>query len=211
MLGPVLFVIFINDLPEEVQSQIYLFTDDTKIYCQINSEEDIKILKSDRKALDEWSRKWLLLLHPDKCKVLNLDKHGTPAEYCMTDIGRNQEIKLEVCESEKELGIWMDSDVSFEKHIAGKVKKMNRNVGITRCTFTYLYEETFLLLYNSQVRPNLEYANPVWSPYKVKHKEVLEICTAACYPTNTNLEGPKLRGMIEEVEPVHLSVPESPW
>ena len=106
VLGPVLVIIFSNDLPNKVQSQIHLFANDTKIYWEIISEHVVEIFRSGLKVLDEWSRKWLLLFHPDKCKVLNLGEHKVPAEYYMTDIGKNQEIKLHVCESEKDLGIW---------------------------------------------------------------------------------------------------------
>ena len=88
-----------------------------------------------------------MIFHPDKCKVLNLGKHEIPAECYMTDIGINQKVKQYLCESEKDLGIWVDSDLSFKQHIAEKLKKANQNVGIIHHTFRYLDEETFVLSY----------------------------------------------------------------
>ena len=71
VLGPILFVIYINDLPEAVESEAYLFADDTKIFRVINSLDDQHILQNDLVKLENWSDKWLLKFHPEKCKHMN--------------------------------------------------------------------------------------------------------------------------------------------
>jgi hypothetical protein len=63
VLGPILFVIYINDLPDTVESDSYLFTDDTKIFSIIKGEDDKEILQDDLTKLEEWSDKWLLKFH----------------------------------------------------------------------------------------------------------------------------------------------------
>ena len=68
VLGPVLFVIFINDLPERVTSEAYLFVDDTKIFCIMKNEEDRGELQKDLNELNKWSNDWLLKFYPQKCK-----------------------------------------------------------------------------------------------------------------------------------------------
>jgi len=69
-----LFVIYINDLPDEMNSHVYLFADDAKIFRCIKSKEDSVMLQTDIHSLESWSEKWLLRFHPDKCHVLLLDK-----------------------------------------------------------------------------------------------------------------------------------------
>ena len=71
VLGPILFVIYINDLPDNLKSECYMFADDTKVFKDINDIEDNKILQNDIQELENWSDKWLLRFHPDKCKVLS--------------------------------------------------------------------------------------------------------------------------------------------
>ena len=72
VLGPILFVIYINDLPEIVESQIYLFADDTKLYRAISDINDQEILQRDLNIMNKWSDIWLLRIHADKCKHMNI-------------------------------------------------------------------------------------------------------------------------------------------
>ena len=74
VLGPLLFVIFINDLPDCVTSEAYLFADDTKIFRVIANEEDRGELQKDLNRLDTWSKDWLLKFHPQKCKFMTIGK-----------------------------------------------------------------------------------------------------------------------------------------
>jgi retron-type reverse transcriptase len=69
VLGPILFVIYINDMPECVNASTYLFADDTKIYKEISCEDDVRGLQADLDQLQKWSDTWLLKFHPNKCKV----------------------------------------------------------------------------------------------------------------------------------------------
>ena len=70
VLGPILFVIYINDMPECVNASTYLFADDTKIYKDISCEDDVSGLQADLDQLQKWSDTWLLKLHPNKCKIM---------------------------------------------------------------------------------------------------------------------------------------------
>ena len=86
----------------------------------------------------------------------------------------NQEIELEKVESEKDLGVIIDQNLTFRAHITSKVNIANKNLGIIFRTFTYIDQEMFLNLYKSIVRPHLEYATPVWSPFYKKDKIIIE-------------------------------------
>jgi hypothetical protein len=79
-----------------------------------------------------------------------------------------------VVNEEKDIGVTIDLELSFDKHISEKVKKANSMCYIIRRSFQYLDHSTFLPLYKSLVRVHLDYASSVWAPYKVKHIEQLE-------------------------------------
>ena len=74
VLGPILFVLYINDLPSTINSNVYMFADDTKIFNNIKSPEYQVVLQKDLDILAKWSDKWLLRFHPNKCKVMHLGK-----------------------------------------------------------------------------------------------------------------------------------------
>ena len=169
VLGPTLFVLYINDLPECVENEVYLFADDTKIYCKIVDAIDAINLQEDLGKLEQWSNKWLLSFHPDKCKVLHLgDKKGPKFVYNMGGT------PLQETECEKDLGVKIDNNLKFSQHIDTIVNKANSIMGIIRRTFKHLDQKTFLKLYKALVRPNLEYAVQVWSPYLKKEIRKLE-------------------------------------
>ena len=128
-LGPLLFVIYINDLLDEIDSDGFLFADDTKIFRKIASQEDSSILQSDINKLQKWSEKWLLKFHPDKCHVLSLGKEErTVHTERYTICGREMDHVFE----EKDLGVVIDSGLTFEEHILTKVQKANVMVGLIK-------------------------------------------------------------------------------
>ena len=171
VLGPLLFVLYINDLPEVVNSNILLFADDTKIFHQVNSREDALSIQKDINALEQWSYKWLLKFNTEKCHVLTLGKLYKiqhTHRYTLYDD------ELEHVFEEKDLGVIVDMNLSFEEHMSSKISKANVIMGLIRRTFSYLDPITFRKLYISFVRPHLEYAQPVWSPHLRKHIKMLE-------------------------------------
>ena len=171
VLGPLLFVLYINDLPDTVQSNVLLFADDTKIFNHISSIDDAIALQKDIDALNHWSDKWLLKFNTDKCHVLTLGKFE---KIMYTHRYTLYGDELDHIFEEKDLGVIFDMELTFEEHIGTKVKKANGLMGLIRRTFSYLDGETFKKLYTSFVRPHLEYANPVWSPHLRKHIKMLE-------------------------------------
>jgi hypothetical protein len=102
VLVPLLFVIFINDLPETVNSDAYLFADDTKIFKIIKSSDDSTILQEDLTKLEEWSDTWLLRFHPDKCKNMHIGKKNDDNSYSL-----HRKLLEKVIE-EKDIGVVID-------------------------------------------------------------------------------------------------------
>jgi len=79
MLGPALFICFINDMPEVVRSFIYLYADNSRIFREVNNEEDSRSLQRDLDQLVQWEGMWQLRLNVDKCKVM----HFVVKRICM--------------------------------------------------------------------------------------------------------------------------------
>ena len=168
VLGPVLFLIFINDLLVGISSLGKLFADDSKIYRKIHSQEDRNILQEDLIKLQEWSQKWLLQFNEDKCKVMHIGSKQQNYEYQL-----NNKV-LEVTTVEKDLGIYVTPNMKVATHVAKVAAKANSMVGRIKRTFSYMDDKMFKALYPSLIRSQMEYAVQAWSPQFKKDILVLE-------------------------------------
>ena len=111
VLGPLLFLIYINDLPDGIMSNIYMYADDIKLYREIKSPEDHQILQNDLTKLCIWSKKWLLKIHPKKCSCLSIGKKKSLCEYVLSSH------VIEQVDSMKDIGVTIDSNLTFNEHI----------------------------------------------------------------------------------------------
>ena len=168
VLGPLLFVIFVNDLPDNVSSSVKMFADDTKIYRNVGQASDVQILQSDLDALLEWSERWQLPFNQDKCKTLCLGRGNDCHAYHM---GGSQLIQTSV---EKDLGVHIDCQLKFREQAAAAVSKASRILAVIRRSFCAIDEATLPLLFRTMVRPHLEYANTVWGPFNREDQKRVE-------------------------------------
>ena len=175
VLGPLLFIIFINDMPEVVDenSLLVLFADDAKLNREIREPEDKDIEQDDVDRLKEWSDENGSSFHPDKCHVLRVGDRETDLRDLFDSYKLGDQVLKAVAE-ERDLGVVIDQDLTFEKHMAEKVNKANQKIGLIRRSFMHLDNEIFLMLYKSLIRPQLEYANQVWAPRTQRQKTMLE-------------------------------------
>ena len=170
VLGPVLFIIFINDLPQNVTSTVKLFADDTKLYRKINRQEDADILQVDINSLIHWSQKWQLPFNIGKCSVIHYGKNNLKMKYKLGDR------EMSISQEEKDLGVTFANDFNFKKHIRNICAKANGRVGLIKRTFSNLTREMFIPLYKSLIRPVLEYCSTVWAPmYRNQTNEIEKI------------------------------------
>ena len=173
VLGPILFIIYINDLPLAAESKVMMFADDTKIYRPIKGTDDQETLQKDVNKLVDWSEKWLLPLHPDKAKVLTVGRRHQPVTSYRLGCSKQAPV-VDKKAYEKDIGVTVDSELKFDRHIAEKVMKANRVLGMIKRSFTHIDMYTFKTLYTAQVRPHLEYAASVWSPAQKKLTTLIE-------------------------------------
>ena len=160
VLGPILFVIFINDMPDTVESMCQLFADDAKLFSNVHirNESNITKLQEDLDKLVKWSETWQLPFNIKKCISLHIGRNNPWHQYKMNGKRLNQVYE------EKDLGILMDNELKFHKHTSAVVKKASRNLGIIKKSFLFLDASTLSTLYKSLVRSHLEYGNVVWGP-----------------------------------------------
>ena len=173
VLGTILSVLYINDLPENIVSNVYMFADDTKIFKTITSPHDQHTLQNDLDYLTSWSSKWLLWFHPDKCNLIHVGK-TIQQEYAYNQKIDNTAYELGGIEEQKVIGVINDSNLEFDKHINQKINKANSIMAVIRRSFTTLNQHNFVPLYKALVRSHLDYAISIWSPYKQKYKDAIE-------------------------------------
>ena len=169
ILGPLLFVLFINDLPDKISpgTNIALYADDTKIWRTIKNDEDHMILQKDIDALHDWSIKNKMNFHPHKCKVLSVTSQNQrnyllPFEkfvYCLNDI------PLDFVESEKDLGIQITSKLNWKEHVFYICSKANRMLGLVKRTCHFVKNPSQKrALYVSLVSSQFNHCSSVWRP-----------------------------------------------
>ena len=105
VLGPLLFLIYMNDLEDEISSSVLKFADDTKIFRELKGNKDCSILQSDLDKLVSWSQRWQMEFNVKKCKVMHVGGQNVKWTYNMKGSS------LSVDETEKDLGIWISSDM----------------------------------------------------------------------------------------------------
>ena len=84
VLGPILFLLYINDLPENLQSQVCLFADDSAVYLAVQGPDNSEKLQNDLNLLQEWEEKWDMEFNPSKCQVLHITRSRRPIRYNYT-------------------------------------------------------------------------------------------------------------------------------
>ena len=163
VLGPFLFLLYVNDLPELVNAMLYLFADDNKVYKIIqNPFQDRNMLQTDLDKIYEWSKLWLMKIHPDKLFGMEIGGSRDNPVYDYT-VGP---MIVRHSTQEKDIGVEIDDKLTYASHIDAIVKKANRMAGWLRRSFKFLTPTLFRPLYTAIVRMQVEYAFPVWNPYK---------------------------------------------
>ena len=172
VLGPSLFIYFINDLPDASQSLLKIFADDTKVYAPIYSHKDSEALQNSINSLVEWSKLWLISFNGDKCKMLHLGKNNPKHKYSIQN-GDNM-VTLSETTCEKDLGVHVDPQLTFREHIHKTIMKARSISGIIIRNVTYRNKFIMCTLFKALIRPILEYGNSVWSPLNKEDIDNLE-------------------------------------
>ena len=196
VLGPTLFLIFINDIDKavEVTSSVLLkFADDTKVARVVESDEQREELQSTINKLVEWSAEWQMLFNAEKCHILHLGRKNAKYKYTME--GR----VLEAVEFEKDVGVLVHQSLKPSMQCARAAARANGILGQLSRAVCYRDKDTFLKLYKVYVRPHLEYAVVSWSPWTQQDKEMLEKVQRRAVGMVSNLRGRSYEERLAEV------------
>ncbi|KAA3676029.1 uncharacterized protein DEA37_0011181 [Paragonimus westermani] len=154
VLGPLLFLIYINDLPSNISSSVLLYADDLKIW----NATDPSALQIDLDAIKRWSDDWSLPLNDNKCAHMSLGGDSGNAFMIHSASGTVDIMRIDL---KKDLGIWLSSNLSFTYHHEMAAKKGFAALMMIRRTFPRMDKNAFQTLYGTYIRPLLEYANQV--------------------------------------------------
>ena len=166
VIGPLLFVVFINDMPMTIKNMCKLFADDCKLYGAVKS--DNCSMQEDLTNMYKWSKRWQLPFNETKCKVMHIGRRNPHKEYQM------EGHILEESTCEKDLGVNMDNELKFHVHSSIAIKKANQILGVIKRSCCTRDRTTIPLLYKSMVRPHLEYGNIIWGPFYKKDMKAVE-------------------------------------
>ena len=162
VLGPLLFLIFINDLPNCIGDlcEVNLFADDCKLFLvhdeELNKTTDLQL------ALDKlqlWAESSQLSIQPDKCEVLYIGKKNKKRQYTLNNA------VLPAATVVKDLGVHMTDTLKFDTHIAKIVQSASNCANLILKSFKSKKPQFMIKLFNTFVRSKLEYASPIWNPH----------------------------------------------
>lgn len=170
VLGPALFLVYINDLPVSLDKSVRLFADDTAVYSKVKTRIDQDQLQADLDRLADWEGRWDMQFHPAKCNTLRCTQKHKPLIKDYTLHGHT----LSTVQSAKYLGVTLHHKMDWDNHVNAICSKANSALGFLRRNLKVSSPSIRERAYKAFVRPLLEYAPSVWDPYELKHKVAIE-------------------------------------
>ena len=168
VLGPLLFIIFVNNIESGLSSRVLKFADDLKVFRAITGQNERASLQRDLDELVKWSEKWQMKFNFDKCKIMHVGRQHIRDPYLMG--GQ----VLAVTQQEKDLGIILNTKLGSSEQTKEARKRALRMLGAINRNVSYKSEEIIRKLYCAYVRPHLEYCVQAWSPSYEKDCWLLE-------------------------------------
>ena len=185
-LGPVLFAIYINDLPTHLlNTTIKMFADDTKFYREINSDHDRRLLQRDIDLFCKWADDNQLNIASHKCFVLHIG-------------GRNQQYNYNInntlvtsTTSVRDLGFTVDAQLKWAEHTQQTARKAATRANMIFKVFKRRQRSFLLTMFKTFVRPVTEYGTSVWNPSTDYNRNIIEKIqrryTKRMFPSNSTI------------------------
>ena len=178
ILGPILFACYIADIPQHMKTNCIMYADDVKLFHRIQCHDDVKELQADLDRLLHWSNVWRLKLNPTKCMSISFTLRTSPVLSSYILDGH----ELERCDRIRDLGVLLDSKLTFAHHIDTTMAKANKMLGLLMRSMQMAHRPrgrnfdhtAVMCAFNAHVRSVLEYACVIWSGAAVSHLARLE-------------------------------------
>jgi hypothetical protein len=168
VLGPLLFILYINDISSHLQCHHTIFADDLKIWRSIRSPEDKCVLDEDLIQLQCWSQTWMLQFNRSKSSVLHLGSCLPPRQYFLNSSA------LTTSQDQRDLGVIISSSLKFSSHCVNVTNRALRLLFSIRRSFLFINVDSFRVIYNQFVRPLIEYCIQACRPLHKKDLLLLE-------------------------------------
>uniref|UniRef100_A0A131YPE6 Endonuclease/reverse transcriptase n=1 Tax=Rhipicephalus appendiculatus TaxID=34631 RepID=A0A131YPE6_RHIAP len=162
VLGPLLFLIFINDIPANISSSIRLFADDCVLYRRISSTNDQLILQEDLNKIVNWCSVWLMSLNVSKCKFMCVTRKHTTLNYQYF----LKSSALTQVDCYRYLGVTITDQLTWTAHITNLVKDCSKSLGLLKRSLFLSPFPVRKLAYETFIRTKLEYASAIWNPHQ---------------------------------------------
>ncbi|XP_073240461.1 gamma-aminobutyric acid receptor subunit beta-1-like [Porites lutea] len=201
VLGPLLFLMYINDLPDSLNSTGRLFADDALLYGTICCDEDTADLQEDLYRLEDWQQKWKMEFNPSKCKIMCFTTKRDPPKREYVFCGQI----LEEVESHPYLGVVLDNKMRWSPHIETITSRANKVLGLIKRNLWNCPKSVKETVYMTLVRPNLQYACSAWDPHYQKDKAALERVQrkAARFVTGNYDRTTSVTEMLQDLQSLH--------
>ena len=162
ILGPILFSVFIDDLGDEIENQLYLYADDSTLFCENKATDDPEAktasLNRDLERMRIWADRWKVTFEPSKCKAMTISRKTNPTrlglQFGTTELAEKEELEI--------LGVTIDSKLTWAKHISNISSRAGQRLGALRRVASKLDVRDRATVYKAQVRSVMEYASLSW-------------------------------------------------
>ncbi len=172
VLGPLLFLVYINDVTMDIESDIFLFADDTSIFSSGKDTPRLaQKINSDLNKIALWARRWKITINPTKTVSMLFTKKTNPNKNFQIKLN-NEIIKLS--EHHKHLGLWLTTNLTWKKHIAEVATKGRKRLGCIQKHKYRLNRKSLELLYLTFVRPVLEYGSVLYDSANQEDLDILD-------------------------------------
>ena len=163
ILGPLFFLIYINDLSENLKSTVKLFADDTSIFHVVKDPNtSAEILNHDLTKISEWAYRWKMSFNPDPSKqaqeILFSNKVMKTNHPNIIFNGNT----VQKSANQKHLGLILDEKLTFNDHITSKLTTVNKLTSTLRKLYHYMPRDSLVTIYKSFIRPHLDYADVIF-------------------------------------------------
>ena len=176
ILGPLLFLIYINDLSDGIISDVKLFAEDTSIFSTVYStNKTADSLNNDLQKISEWAYKWKMSFNPDPTKQAQEVIFSRKLKKSLHPSIKFNNVPVQNASSQKHLCLILDDKLNFKSHLREKCSKFNKEIGIIKKLQNTLPRQALLTIYKSFVRPHLDYGDTIYDqPYKDSFCQKLE-------------------------------------
>nr|VZI25408.1 unnamed protein product [Spirometra erinaceieuropaei] len=170
VLGPTLFIIYVNDCVSELNCDVAMFADDVKLWSVIRTEFDEERLQADLTRLEKWSQDWLLPFNVTKCNVLRVGRTRSLNRRVYHLNG----VPLQEVDAQRDLGVWVTASLKPSLHCSKVAKSAMSVLYLVKRAFSTFDEDCFVKVFRTFVRPQLEFAIQAWKPWTSKDLSILE-------------------------------------